>query len=122
MVRSLQRLIPNSKLEIRKETRDRVERWVLRGNPSSLDTRHSSTLLLRQPVKQVHGLNRLAGFAEGPEPAFVDGHNTTRAVESSHCAVNGEPKRRIVAPHHQSIGFVGEYDIRQGEASRIFRR
>ncbi|GEM_PF-1909360 len=41
-----------------------------------LDTLPSSpdTHLLGQPVEDVHGLNRLAGFAEHAKPALVNGN------------------------------------------------
>src|SRR5512140_2406764 len=58
-------------------------------------TRHSplDTLLFAQSVEEVHGLNRIAGFAERAEPAFVDRHKATRAIEPGQCPVHGEPKR-----------------------------
>src|SRR6266404_3679877 len=79
------------------------------------------SFLFRQPVEHVHRLNRRTRLAEGAEPALVDRRDPARTVEPGQRAVYSQSKCRVIASQHESIGFVGEQNIRQSEARRIFR-
>src|SRR5215471_1350161 len=78
--------------------------------------------LLRQPIEKIHGLNRLAWFPEGGEPALVDVHNAARAVERCQCPVHRQPECPVVAPHHEPVGLIGKQEVRQSETFRVLRR
>ena len=94
------------------------------GNHRGTDPKHefrTYRFLFRQPIEQVHGLNRRTRLAESAEPALVDRRDSARTVETSQRAVYGKAKCRVVSSYHESVGLIGEQNWRQGEARWVFR-
>ncbi len=63
--------------------------------------------LFGQRVQRVHRDQDLRWRTELAEPAAVDLYDLTRPVEAGQDAVDGQPERRVSAPHHEAVGLIG---------------